>query len=144
MQFEYNDGGRLEYFKGEKAEDCVARSISIVTGLPYIDVYKRLAEGNATQRGGGKRSARNGISTKRKWFRDYMTELGFVWTPTMKIGSGCTTHLRADELPKGKLVVSVTRHMTAVINGVIHDTHNPSRNGTRCVYGYLTFEKEDA
>ncbi len=38
----------------------------------------------------------------------------------------------------GRLIVSVSKHMTAVIDGVIHDTHNPSRDGTRCVYGYWT------
>jgi hypothetical protein len=62
--------------------------------------------------------------------------LGWVWTPTMQIGSGCTVHLRADELPPGRLVVSVSKHLTAVIDGVIHDTHDCSRRGTRCVYGY--------
>src|SRR5580658_9694624 len=51
----------------------------------------------------------------------------------MEIGSGCKAHLRADELPKGRLIVSVSGHLTAVIDGVIHDTHEPSRRGTRCV-----------
>src|ERR1700730_2873392 len=44
--------------------------------------------------------------------------------------------LRAKELPPGRLVVSVSKHLTAVIDGVIHDTHDPSRHGKRCVYGY--------
>ena len=74
--------------------------------------------------------------TKHKWFKDYMTELGFVWTPTMTIGSGCTTHLRDGELPDGRLVCKVGRHLVAVVDGVINDTHDCSRNGTRCVYGY--------
>ena len=51
-----------------------------------------------------------------------MESLGWKWTPTMQIGSGCTVHLRADELPSGGLVVSVSKHLTAVIDGVIHDT----------------------
>ena len=54
----------------------------------------------------------------------------------MQIGSGCTVHLRGDELPSGRLVVSVSKHLTAVIYGVIHDTHDCSRGETRCVYGY--------
>jgi hypothetical protein len=54
----------------------------------------------------------------------------------MQIGSGCTVHLRPKELPAGRLVVSVSKHLTAVIDGVIHDTHDCSRRGTRCVYGY--------
>ena len=65
-----------------------------------------------------------------------MRSLGFVWTPTMGIGTGCTVHLRADELPNGRLVVAVSKHYTAVLDGVIHDIENPSRDGTRCVYGY--------
>jgi hypothetical protein len=28
----------------------------------------------------------------------------------------------------------------AVIDGVIHDTYDPSRDGKRCVYGYFTKE----
>lgn len=54
----------------------------------------------------------------------------------MGIGTGCRGHLREGELPNGRLIVSVSRHMVAVIDGVIYDTHDPSRDGTRCVYGY--------
>ena len=140
--FVYNDGGRKAAgYKGDTG-DCVTRSIAIAARLPYQQVYDRLAEGNAKQRkskhdkGERTRTARDGISTTRKWFKDYMRELGFTWTPTMQIGSGCTTHLKEDELPSGHLVVSVSKHFTAVINGVIQDTHDCSRDGTRCVYGY--------
>lgn len=140
MAYVFNDGGRAKAgFKGN-ADDCVARAVAIVSGRPYAEVYTRLANGNATQRnrGGEKRarSARNGITTRRKWFDDYMRELGFTWVPTMKIGSGCKVHLRADELPVGRLIANVSRHFVAVIDGVIHDTFDPSRGGTRCVYGY--------
>ena len=78
----------------------------------------------------------DGVTVKRKWFRDYMAGLGFSWTPTMGIGTGCKVHLRDGELPQGRLVVSVSKHYVAVIDGVIFDTHDCSRNGTRCVYGY--------
>jgi hypothetical protein len=141
MKVFLTDGGRRAAGFSSARGDCVCRSISIITGLPYIDVYNRLAQENANQRrskrtGKRGRTASEGIHTKRKWFRDYMAELGFVWTPTMQIGSGCTVHLRSHELPPGRLLVSVSKHLTAVIDGVIHDTHDPSRRGTRCVYGY--------
>ena len=42
-------------------------------------------------------------------------------------------HLKAAELPAGRLIVRCSKHTTAVIDGIIHDT-----NGTRCVYGYFT------
>jgi len=139
--FVYNDGGRKTAgFKGD-AGDCVCRAIAIATQRPYQEVYDRLAEGNATQRkskrtGKRPRSANNGINISRKWFKDYMLELGFAWNPTMQIGSGCQTHLNADELPSGRLVCNVSRHCVAVIDGVINDTYDCSRKGKRCVYGY--------
>ncbi len=79
-------------------------------------------------------SARNGMV--RPLIRRFMKELGWDWFPTMSIGSGTTVHLCAEELPPSRLVVSCSKHLTAVIDGVIHDTHDPSRLGTRCVYGY--------
>jgi hypothetical protein len=140
MTFQYNDGGReAAGFKGS-AGDCVARAVAIASGRPYAEVYARLAKGTGSQRAGkkGKRlaSARNGINVTRKWFKDLMVEWGFVWVPTMSIGSGCKVHLRADELPAGRLVVSVSNHYTTMIDGVINDTWNPDRGGDRCVYGY--------
>ena len=147
-QFKYNDGGRADSGRKGSTGDCVTRAIAIATGLPYEQVYERLAEGNATQRKtkrsgskSGIKTASHGITTRRKWFHDYMTELGFEWKATMEIGKGCKVHLKADELPKGKLVVNVSRHFTAVIDGVINDIYDPSREGTRCVYGYYILKK---
>lgn len=150
MKFIYNDGGRLfAGFKGT-AGDCVCRAITIASGKPYTEVYEALANGNANQRKSkhdrkstaGKKTASNGISTSRKWFKDYMAQLGFKWFPTMQIGSGCKVHLREGELPMGKLVVAVSNHYVAVIDGVIHDTHDCSRDGNRCVYGYYKLENQ--
>lgn len=145
--FVYNDGGRADAgYKGTTG-DCVCRAIAIITGKPYKEVYDRLAEGNATQRKSkrasrytGIKTASLGINTKRKWFEEYMTSLGFKWIPTMQVGKGCQVHLKAEELPKGRLMVNVSKHMTAVIDGIIHDTYDPSRKGTRCVYGYYVYQ----
>lgn len=65
-----------------------------------------------------------------------MERLGWTWHPTMQIGSGCTVHLDRDELPAGRVIVAVSKHVCAVIDGVLRDTHDCSRAGTRCVYGY--------
>ena len=136
-----HDGGRAAAGLGKAPGDCVARAVATASGRPYAEVYARLARGTGDQRAScrtGKRpaTASRGINTGRKWFKSYMAELGFEWVPTMHIGSGCTVHLRKGELPMGKLVVNVSRHFTAVIDGVVFDTHDPTRNGTRCVYGY--------
>jgi hypothetical protein len=155
MQFVYDDGGRAAAgYKGH-AGDCVARSIAIATGRPYAEVYDALAAGNAGERqtkqrrGSAGRTARSGIHVTRKWFKDYMTSLGWEWVPTMHIGSGCKVHLVDGELPSGRLIVSVSKHYTAVVDGAVHDTHDPQRAthwykpdmtldrvSHRCVYGY--------
>ena len=141
MNYTYNDGGRAAAGFSGTSRDCVARAVAIASQRPYLEVYNRLADGNAIQRRtrgsvGGARTASNGIETKRKWFADYMKELGFKWVATMGIGTGCKVHLKGEELPKGRLVVNVSRHCVAVIDGVINDNHDCTRGGTRCVYGY--------
>lgn len=179
--FERNDGGRKAAgFTGEHVGDCVARAVAIAGQLPYRQVYDELAGMHAAARrtkarlkskGGrstGRRTAAHGIWTKSKAFKDYMVRLGFRWVPTMQIGQGCTVHLCAEELPAGRLVVAVSRHYTAMIDGVINDTYDPRRDvsyqfepdhgqalkpnqgrnhngvyteiGGRCVYGYWVKE----
>lgn len=144
MRFVRTDGGRFAAgFSGGNAQDCVARAIANVTQRPYAEIYAGLVEVNAATRktdkrvsSAGKHTASRGIYTKTPMFKRYMASLGLVWTPTMAIGSGCTVHLRAAELPPGRLVVAVSKHYTAVLDGVLHDTHDCSRGGSRCVYGY--------
>lgn len=140
MKWQYDDGGRAAAGYRGSTRDCVCRAIAIATGKPYQKVYSDLNGLGAKERGGprrrGKSSARTGVY--KPTVRRYMESLGWAWTSTMGIGQGCTVHLADGELPAGRLVVSVSRHMTAVIDGVIHDTHDPQRDSTRCVYGYFS------
>lgn len=142
MRFIHDDGGRSAAgFRGSTG-DCVTRAIATATGVPYRDVYDAINAASERERTGtrkrGKSSARTGVH--KPTYRKYLQSLGWTWTPTMKIGSGCKVHLTASELPSGRLIVAVSRHLVAVIDGVIRDTHDPSRGGTRCVYGYFSKE----
>mgnify|MGYP001560219333 CR=1 FL=1 len=142
--FEYDDGGRQAAgFKGG-AGDCICRAVAIVSGRPYMDIYAALSRGAGRERKSKGATARNGIHSSCQWFKQQMKEWGFTWTPTMQIGSGCKVHLKAEELPLGRIITTVSRHWVAVIDGVIHDTHDPSRGGTRCVYGYWTLTPKGA
>ena len=47
-------------------------------------------------------------------------------------------HLRADELPRGRLIVQLRRHPTAVIDGTIRDTVDCSDEGRCRIQGYWT------
>jgi len=136
MSWVKDDGGRAEAGYLGDAGDCVTRSIAIALELPYALVYKELSMGMAAL--GKPRSARDGVA--RKVYQPYLEQWGWRWVPVMKVGSGCTMHLRADELPPGRIIARCSRHLCAVVDGVIHDTHDPSREGTRCVYGYFTKE----
>lgn len=140
MELVISDGGRKAAGYSGVTGDCVTRAIAIATGKPYQEVYDALNEVAKFERHGrrkqGVSNARTGVY--KATYRKYLESLGWKFTPTMGIGTGCTVHLKRGELPTGKLIVSVSRHMVAVIDGVMHDTHDPSRGGTRCVYGYFT------
>ena len=138
MDYQYNDGGRAEAgYKGE-TRDCVVRAIAIATEKPYQEVYDAINILSSKEKIGThkkiKSNARTGVH--RFTCDNYLKSLGWKWTPTMLIGQGCKVHLKPSELPAKRLVVKVSKHMVAVINGIVHDTHDPSRNETRCVYGY--------
>lgn len=135
MKFRYNDGGRAAAGYKGKTSDCVCRAIAIAAELPYQEVYDVINDFGKKERGKNCSTARTGV--KRETVRKIMAHFGFEWIPTMQIGQGCKTHLRADELPSGRIIVSVTGHVAAVIDGVLNDTCDCSRNGTRCVYGYF-------
>ena len=145
MRFQFDDGGRAKAGYRGKTGDCVCRAIAIATQMPYQTVYDLLNEKSKDERITKRRTKRDSARTgiHKDTARRVLEDLGWQWTPTMKIGSGCKVHLRADELPKGRLIVSVSRHMVAVVEGVIRDTHDCSRNRNRCVYGYWQRAHED-
>lgn len=139
MEFRYSDGGRSKYFQTERVGDCVTRAIANASGRDYKEVYDAINELAKSERKGKRKrgisSARNGVyrQTEKKYIEEV---LGWKWHPTMQIGQGCKVHLCADELPSGTLIVAVSKHLTCVKDGVLYDTYDCSRDGTRCVYGY--------
>lgn len=139
MEFVYSDGGRSKYFSAQGVGDCVVRSICNATGMDYKEVYDGINELAKLERTGkrkrSKSNARNGVykSTYKKYIENV---LGWKWHACSGIGIGCTTHLTAEELPTGNLILSLSKHNSCVRDGVLYDTYDCSRNGTRCVYGY--------
>lgn len=163
MKWTYTDGGRSVAGYVGHPGDCVCRAIAIATGKPYQEVYDALNQTAASMRQTKRvrgSSARNGVT--RPVYERYLKSIGWEFVATMRIGSGCQVHLHDGELPIGRLICRLSRHLTAVIDGVIHDTHDPQReiamfepdrgqvlkanqgrnqNGVytisrRCVYGY--------
>lgn len=138
LPWEFDDGGRaVSGFKG-RTGDCVVRAIAIATGHNYSITYRNI---QAFMRMRRKRNGRQPSASPRKGvpryaYDRYLRACGWQWTPTMGIGTGTKVHLRQGELPSGRLIVRLSKHMCAVIDGVIRDTYDPSRDGTRAVYGY--------
>lgn len=133
----FNDGGRAAAGFEGFARDCVTRAIAIGTDQPYQTVYDALNElGKHEKRRSRKQSsARTGVW--RDTYEPYLKSLGWRWVATMQVGQGCRVHLRADELPRERIIVRLSGHVCAVVDGVAQDINDPTRGGTRCVYGYF-------
>ena len=133
--FVRDDGGRAKAgFTPADVADSLCRSLAIVTRRDYAEVHQEI---NAWARDQGIRRrspAEGGLYIEEH--KEFLKQSGLVWVPTMQIGKGCEIHLRKEELPRGRLVVRISKRWTAAVNGMVHDTHDPSREGTRCVYGY--------
>lgn len=148
MPFVFNDGGRSHYFNGTDG-DCVARSIAIAARINYLKVYNNLAQGKQSQRKGKydtaktrQKTALHGIDTKRKWLKDYMLSLKFIWVPTMFIGQGCKIHLKAGELPKAGWFV-LYRNTTLRLLMVRFMTHITAQGLERDVCKGIGFWMDD-
>lgn len=136
MKWVYDDGGRSKYYKGHTG-DCVTRAIAIATGQDYKVIYDLVNSYSKNDESDS--SARTGV--KPDLVYKIMSDLGWQWVPTMYFGKGCKVHLKEEEIPKNQtLILRLSKHLTCIVNGIIHDTYDPSRDGKRCVYGYFIKE----
>lgn len=112
----------------------MVRATAIATGLPYERVYRDLFDMGKQMRV-KQASPRTGV--EKKVYRTYFSELGYTHVAKMGIGTGCQVHVCVEEIPpKGTFILNLSKHVSCVIDGTILDTHDPSRNGNRCVYGW--------
>lgn len=94
IPFTFDDGGRAEAgFKGW-AGDCAVRALAIASDEDYQVVYDELYDANraALPRGANTTASPRDGGTTRKVYDAWLAKRGWRWTPTMLIGSGCTTH----------------------------------------------------
>ena len=152
MEFQFNDGGREDANRKGHTGDCVVRAIAIASGLcntlerpgpGYMQIYVEMMEANRQFAKGRSKAAkalkkrgaspRHGVAPQA--YKPWLAKHGWTWTPTMQIGQGCKVHLTDDELPDGRLIVRLSRHLTTVIDGVIHDTYDPQRNAHVTEFG---------
>lgn len=147
IEWVYDDGGRAQAgFQGE-TRDCVTRAIAIASGRDYRMVYDELHQATLQSKAAMRRlglmykqnarkqaSPRNGVLPTV--YKPYLAEHGWIWTPTMQIGSNDRLHLRTGVLPDGVFIVRLSKHITTLVDGVLHDTHDCSWSGQRLIYGH--------
>jgi hypothetical protein len=146
QRFVQDYGGRQYINTFLPARDCVTRSVAIASGREYGWVASRvrqLCEGQPLLWGLFKTGPNIGV--QKEVVDMLMAELGFHYTPL-------NTYLRrwkflgplAGELPGGRLVVFCNKHVTAVIDGVIHDAIDPVPYGIRQVFGYWSHRSTES
>ena len=152
-----DDGGRgksgIARAPGRKdaVGDCVTRAIAIATGKPYREVHDAITVSKVRYLYGGgddawdKRARRRGgvhafdpdHGCSDGAYGPYLEALGWV-----RVTPKSQMRLRADHLPRGRLIVNIRRHLVAVIDHVIHDTHDCGRAGRVQVLNYWTTRAE--
>ncbi len=147
MPWTYDDGG----FSGSgltkhrrKHGNGVVAAIAIAEQRRYQDVYYELRtlQFDILWRARSKKKQEHSGDPHHGVFpevsKKYLLDRGWLWTPTMTVGSGVTMHLSYEEIPDKTLFIArISKNLVTVINGVAHCTHDPSRDGARALYGFF-------
>jgi hypothetical protein len=153
MAFTKTDGGRTEAGyrnpRGGQNNDCVVRSISIASGRPYAQVYEEItaciqAGGFPQDRAHARKNPATHILVKGV--------SGIIWIPYITKAPGGwdavtpargRTMFRPENLPaEGPVLVLLSGHLTVVVDGVLHDTHDCMKSGRRRIKQYYVPKKE--
>ena len=139
--FCYDDGGRAAAGYRGRARDCAARAIAIATRRPYEEIYRALIrEAACDARGTRLNHPRTGL--RKTTVQRFLSRLGWRWVEAPPAPHRRAISLRFEELPAGRLIVALSTHVCAVIDGVIYDTYDCSRGGRRRPYGYWSPHRE--
>jgi len=146
-EVQITDGGHAAAkMRGTGRKSCVPRAISIALGLDYRETHETLEvaqqewattgrTSNAKRTAAGKTIAQYGVH--KQVYNPFLAERGWHFVSLMEVGKQRERNPRFCDLPTtGTIIAGVSNHMCAVVDGVIHDSHDPTRGGTRTVYGY--------
>ena len=117
-------------------DDCVKRSISLTTGIPYLEVQKGLNE--------HKKITGAKIFNQNENPRSYVERiLGFPRVAVEK--SANSAYITVDDFalshPLGRYVISVMGHWTSCIDGIIYDTWDCGKEVVLYYYEITRFER---
>lgn len=101
-------------------DDCVVRAISLLTNREWLDVYDELSN---------LASDDSLMFDSVEFVENYLDE---------RYPRECHYSKRvgefANEYPIGKYAVTMNGHITAIIDGIIYDTFDPSKRIMRCAW----------
>ncbi len=125
-----DDGGRAAAGFGGAAGDCVVRAICIALGQDYETTYADIA---ALAKSSPAKGVTNSVC------RPYLEQRGWKFHVVGR------KLLNSANLPqKPRIIVSLSRHLAAVVDGVVRDTYSSSGRGYRKFYGYFAPADEQA
>lgn len=105
---------------GRHIDDCVIRSISLLTDRDWKDVYKELVYFSSLE----------GYMTHDVDFvEDYLDD-----RYERECHYSKTVGEFIEEFPYGKYAVTMQGHITAIIDGVVYDTFDPRNRVMRCAW----------
>lgn len=106
--------------RGNNIEDCVIRCISILTDKSWREVYDELSDlaGDVGLMFDDVEFVEDYLDNRYKRECHYSKTVGEF----------------AREYPWGRYAVTMNGHITAIIDGIIYDTFNPSNRIMRCAW----------
>jgi len=122
-RFQYTDGGRSKYYTLKNVGDCVIRAIAIATERDYKEVVEDTWDF----------SRKYGCPINWKdVYIPYLESLGWEKVSSPKFKG---RKAKAKDLPKkGRYMMRQVHHLSALVDGVVHDIWDTSNKMVYCYY----------
>lgn len=117
-----DDSGRSKSTRPKQKNDCTVRAIALVRGMGYDEAYDLMAEEG--------RKCSKGFDIV-KWLKkqSWAKKMAF---PAVKGERRMNPAKFCETYKEGKYICRVSKHVFAVIDGVVHDTFESRPD--RCIY----------
>jgi hypothetical protein len=102
---------------GRKSCDCVVRAIVRASGKSWLETYNRLCQLGMLE---------HAMPNEKRVYEKHLEQIGFKKNkmPRFPDNTRFTVAEFAYSNPKGVFIISVAKHLTCVVDGVLYDTWN--------------------
>ncbi len=114
--------------EGKKTGDCVVRALAVAEAKSWVEVYDELCKiGREVFE----------MPNSKPVYEKYLLSRGWVKQKMPKFSNGKRFKVSdlANDRKSGAMVVSVSKHLVAVVDGCIHDTWY---SGQKAVFNFYT------